>query len=75
MAQPSCTAFFSAAGACTMIMSTFLSFRSFKDSPEPALNQVILALSCFPKVSARTFKSPNSPGLPVARENWLAPLP
>ena len=31
--------FFSAAGACTIIISTFFSLRSFRDSPEPAFYQ------------------------------------
>ena len=75
IAQPSATAFFSAAGACTMIMSTFLSLSSCMDSPVPALTQHRVVFSFLANASPSAFSSPSSPGLPVARLNTLEPLP
>jgi hypothetical protein len=74
-AHPSSTAFFSAAGAWTMIVSTFFSLRSFRDWPEPAFTQQSVVPRDALKASARALRSPSSPGLPVARLKGLAPAP
>ena len=60
-----------------MIRSTFLALRRFKDSPEPALIQCrdVLPPSSWEKASPRAFKSPTSPGLPVASVKTSGPEP
>jgi len=74
-AQPSFTAWSTLAGACTMTMSTCLALSMSRDWPVPALYHCMLAPACLAKASPRSFSSPNSPGLPVARVNTLEPEP
>jgi len=75
MAQPSLTAWSTLAGAWTMTMSTCLALSRSRDSPVPALTHRRVAPCLAAKASPSAFRSPSSPGLPVAKRKVLEPVP